>query len=156
MAFEFSPEEHAFLLALQQHGIKFIVVGLTSAVFQGAHVVTQDIDLWIDGLGSPPFLDAVKSVGGFYVAPGMVGSNPPFLGPQELSIFDLVTHMHGLDSFDKEYQTCQLVGIAGLQLHLLPLERIIKSKESAARQKDLAVLPALRATLIASNEKSKK
>ena len=150
MAFELSPDEHSFLAALLKHDVKFIIVGLSSAVLQGAHVVTQDIDLWVNNLGSEAFLAAVSSVNGFYVPPGLVGGNAPMLGPQSLRIFDLVTNMHGLGDFETEYQRCGVVEVKGLSLRILPLERIIISKESANRDKDRAVLPALRASLIAS------
>lgn len=55
----FRPKEVALLEALNRHGVKFIVVGLSSAVLQGVHVSTQDIALWVDDLGSESFLAAV-------------------------------------------------------------------------------------------------
>jgi predicted nucleotidyltransferase len=147
VAYKLSVEEKAFLDALNSHGVRYMIVGLTSAVLQNSHVVTQDIDLWIDGLGSKEFLAAIKECGAFYVSPGLVGFNPPMLGPKSLDIFDLVTNMHGLDSFDVEYAAAVEAEISGVKVKLLPLKRVIASKEAANREKDRAVLPALKATL---------
>ena len=110
-----STEEKAFLESLIRNEVHFMIVGLTSAVMQGAHVVTQDIDLWIDDLGSDSFLKAVKESNAIYIAPGVAGSNPPMLGPSELRIFDLVTHMHGLESFSNEYEQAIEIEISGLK-----------------------------------------
>ena len=151
-----SSEERAFLQALVQHKVRFMIVGLTSAVLQGAHAVTQDIDLWIEDLNSESFKNAVKDANGFYIPGGIAGLNPPMLGPRALCIFDLVTHMHGLEDFSVEFTKAKKVEIAGVPLKLLPLERIIASKEAAARDKDKAVLPLLRAALALKREENKQ
>ena len=151
-----STEEKAFLESLIKNNVAFMIVELTSAILQGAHVATQDIDLWIDNLGNDSFLNAVQEANGIYIAPDITGSNPPMLGPSELRIFDLVTHMHGLESFTSEYENAIDVEISGLKLKALPLERIIKSKETANREKDLASLPALRAVLALKKSALKK
>lgn len=145
--FELTKEEKLFLLSLNEHHVRFMIVGLTAAVLQSAHVVTQDIDLWVENLGSDEFVKAVNKVGGFYIPPGIVAQNPPTLGPGSLKIFDLVTHMHGLESFDKEFRSARTVEVSGIKLCILPLERIIHSKETANREKDKISLPALKATL---------
>lgn len=150
--FELSYYEKKFFQALNSFQVRFLIVGLTSAVLQNAHVVTQDIDLWIENLGSDAFKKAVSSVGGFYIPPATVGLNPPMLGPDILKIFDLVTHMHGLNDFDKEFDQSKIVTISGISVHILPLERIIASKEAANREKDKISLPALRAALAMQGE----
>lgn len=153
MGVNLTSEEIAFLKALIDHKVRYLIVGLTSAVLQNSHVVTQDIDLWIEELGSEKFLSAIKSCNGFYVAPGVAGINPPMLGPKSLSIFDLVTQLDGLDTFDKEYKNAIEIDLSGLKVKLLPLERIILSKETANREKDKASLPALKTTLLLNNQK---
>lgn len=150
--FSLTSKEKEFLEALNNYNIRFILVGLSSAIIQNAHVVTQDIDLWVEDISSPDFAEAVKSVGGFYIPPGTVGINPPMLGPDSLKIFDLVGHMHGLEDFSSEYNLSLHTTIEGLSLRILSLERIIKSKEVANREKDRAVLPALKATLLISKK----
>ena len=128
------------------------MVGLSSAILQEAPVVTQDIDLWIEHLGSESFQKAVNEVAGFYIPPGVAGQNPPMLGPDTFKVFDIVSHMHGLDDFSTEYSRSISATIDGVEIKILPLERIILSKETLNREKDKAVLPALRAALAIRNK----
>ncbi|MCO6429518.1 MAG: nucleotidyltransferase [Deltaproteobacteria bacterium] len=145
-------DEKRLLEALTAHNVQFMIVGLTAAGLQGANVVTDDVDLWVKDLGSSHFLAAIQSVGGFYIPPGVAGQNPPMIGPDQLKVFDLVTHMHGLGSFEDEFSRSVEILIGGATVKVLPLDRIIASKEAAGRDKDRAALPALKAAL-AMNQK---
>ncbi len=66
-----------------------------------------------------------------------------------LERIDTVLTAHGLDSFAAEYDRALDFGIDGIPIRVLPLDRIIHSKRSTGRPKDLAALPALEATLAA-------
>ena len=94
----------AFLQALINQNVQFMIVGQTAAILQGAIVATYDIDLWVRDLGGEKFLAAVKGAGAIYVSPVTAGFNPPMLAPKEFGVFDLVTNMSGLGSFDEELQ----------------------------------------------------
>lgn len=153
--FALSTSEIALLKNLLRHEVRFMVVGMAAAVLQGAPAVTEDVDLWVENLGSDKFLAAVADSGGFYISPGTAGVNPPMLGPENLRLFAFVTHLHGLGSFDVEYQNSISLIVQGVTLRILPLERIITSKKAANRAKDRLVLSALEATL-ASLRLSKK
>lgn len=145
----FSPAEQKFFTTLVDRKIQFLIVGQTAAILQGAITTTQDVDIWVKDLGSDAFKDAVKSVGAVYIPPAVAGMNPPMLAPSEFGTIDLVTGMSGLDDFDKEFENAISKTISGLELMLLPLERVIVSKKAANRDKDRATLPALEATLAA-------
>jgi predicted nucleotidyltransferase len=131
----------AFLKELERRRVRFIVVGLSAAALQGVPVVTQDVDLWFGKLGGARMLSALKAVGGFYVAPTLY--TPPRLGGEAVKLFDLVTGMHGLESFAEEYRRAKVIQVHGVRLKVLPLERIIASKRAANRSKDRLVLPVL-------------
>ncbi|HSA58960.1 MAG TPA: hypothetical protein VLJ37_04675 [bacterium] len=137
----FTDKEAAFFKALQRHKVPFLVVGLSAATLQGAPVVTQDIDLWIEDLNDSRFREALKDVKGFFVPP--FGPNPPQIGGDGLDLLDLVVSMHGLGRFEQEYKRSRLVRVGPLTLRVLPLEQIIKSKKALGRKKDEAVLPVL-------------
>ena len=49
----FSAAERRVLESLLRHRVRFMLVGLSAAVLQGAPVVTQDIDLWFENLNDP-------------------------------------------------------------------------------------------------------
>jgi hypothetical protein len=137
----FSPREVSFLRALVDEHVDFLVVGLAAAALQGVPAVTQDVDLWFGDLNGPGFRRALARVGAVYVPPGT--TNPPLLVGAGIELFDIVVHMHGLDSFADEAGRALSAVVAGVPILLLPLERIIVSKKATGRPKDLAILPAL-------------
>jgi predicted nucleotidyltransferase len=137
----FSAAEARFLRALTDEGVEFLVVGLSAAALQGAPAVTQDIDLWFRDLADPGIKNALRSVGGVYVAP--TGSTPPMFVGRAVALFDVVVTMHGLGSFTKEAKHAVTVALDGIRVKVLPLERIIVSKKATNRPKDRAILPVL-------------
>ena len=64
-----------------------------------------------------------------------------------VKLFDLVVHMHGLDSFEEESAQAVEVVLGSTSVPVLPLERIITSKKATDRPKDRAIVPELEATL---------
>ena len=141
----FTSREEAFLEALVEEGVHFLLVGLAAAALQGAPAVTQDVDLWFSDLSDPRLLRALKRVGAVYVAPSL--NNPPLLAGGGTDLFDIVIHMHGLDGFEAETRRALRVRIGGVEVPVLPLDRIIVSKRATGRPKDKAILPILEDTL---------
>jgi len=153
----FTDREIAFLQELEKRKVQFIIVGAAAAALQGAPVVTQDIDLWFKDAKDPKLKEAIKAVGGAFVAP--VGLNPPLLAGEGLRLFDVVLTMHGLGEFSKELHQTLLMSLGPAKVRVLKLERIIKSKEALGRPKDILILPALRdalATIKAKKRLGKK
>jgi hypothetical protein len=135
--------ERAFLEELHRTGVRFMVVGMSGALIQGARGATEDIDLWFEELGDPRIAEAARACGGVWLS-GSFGMGPPRLGGEALSErFDVVTHMSGLRSFASEYEGVRFVTIDGVPIPLLPLRRILESKRAAARPKDRALMHAL-------------
>ncbi len=141
----FTDKEEAFLRALVDEGVPFLVVGLAAAALQGAPAVTQDVDLWIADLADSRFRRALRGLGITYVAPSE--QNPPLLVGAGAELFDIVMHMHGLESFESEAEQALLLKIGDVELPVLRLERIIRSKRATNRPKDQAILPVLEDTL---------
>jgi len=137
----FTPKEEAFLEALVEEGVPFLLVGLAAAALQGAPAVTQDIDLWFVDLSDPRFLRALDRAGVAYVAPSL--NNPPLLAGGGSDLFDIVTHMHGLDGFEEETKRAVRIQLGRVEVPVLPLDRIIASKKATGRPKDRAILPVL-------------
>jgi hypothetical protein len=121
------PAELAFLRALNELGVRFLVVGVTAASMQGARVATEDVDLWFEDLGDH----------------GKLGDR-----------FDVVLTMSGLADFATEYARSKEMELDGIALRVLPLERVIASKRKANRPKDQAALPALEAALAVAEDES--
>lgn len=138
----FGEDELRFLQELRRHKVPFLVVGLSAATLQGAPVVTQDVDLWFKDPADARLKRALAAVGGIYVPP--MGLNPPMLAGDHVKLFDVVVYMHGLRSFDEEYRHAAKIRIGRVLVPVLPLPRIIASKEAANRSKDRLTLTILR------------
>jgi predicted nucleotidyltransferase len=147
------PAERDFLRALNDLGVRYMVVGVTAASMQGARVATEDIDLWIEDLTDHRIGEAARRVGGIWVS-GQFGMQPPTLGGNLGDRFDVVLTMSGLASFHAEYAGCRAIEIDGIVVRVLPLERIIESKRAANRPKDRAALPALEAALAVAQDEN--
>jgi hypothetical protein len=140
------PAERAFLVALNDLGVRYMLVGVTAASVQGARVATEDIDLWLEDIADRRIGEAAQRAGGIWVA-GHFGMQPPTLGGNLGDRFDVVLTMTGLRDFETEYAASLPIEIDGIALRVLPLARIIESKRAANRPKDRAALPALEAAL---------
>jgi hypothetical protein len=140
-----SETELRLLESLLRHKIRFMVVGLSAAALQGAPVVTEDVDLWFDNLSDPKLMQALVQVGAAYIPP--FGHNPPMLGGAGSDPFDIAIRMSGLDEFAAEWERAVEIKVGRLRLKVLPLERILASKQAANRPKDQRVIPVLQNTL---------
>jgi hypothetical protein len=65
------------------------------------------------------------------------------------SLVNFLFKIHGLRSFGAEYVSANEMTWNGLRVKVLPLERILKSKETIRREKDLAHIPLLRKVIAA-------
>jgi predicted nucleotidyltransferase len=141
-----TPVEVRFLRELAERDVRFMIVGMSAADLQGAHIGTQDIDLWFRRTSDPGLESSARSVGCLF----MWRSDPPMLEGEELERFDVVNRLDGLDDFETEYAGAVDSEIEGIPVKLLPLHRIIVSKKAADRPKDRVALPALKAALQAN------
>jgi predicted nucleotidyltransferase len=149
-----SEGERALLEALNRHGVRFMLVGLSAAVLQGANTATRDIDIWFEDVSDLRIGEAAREANGIWVS-GSFGMRPPQLGGDALGDrLDVVTHMHGLGTFGEELAYSRDVEIDGVPLKVLGIERIIASKRAANRAKDLAAIPALEEALAALADES--
>ena len=147
-----SEGERALLLALNRHGIRFMLVGLSAAVLQGANTATRDIDIWFEDVSDVRIGHAAREANGIWV-PGSCGMRPPQLGGEALGDrLDVVAHMHGLGSFVEELAHTRELEVDGIPLLVLSLERIIASKRAAGRVRDFAAIPALEEALAALSD----
>jgi len=145
-----TPGERALFEALERLGVRFIIVGLSAAVLQGANAATRDIDLWFEDVSDERLAEAIREAGGIWVS-GAFGMRPPQIGGDAVGDrIDVVTHMHGLGDFSDELANTAVVDVDGLPLRVLRLDRILASKRAAGRPKDLAAISALEEALAAT------
>lgn len=137
----FTDKEVRILKELVKHNVKFMIVGLSAAILQGAPVVTQDIDLWFKKLNDPNLKKALKKIGASLIQP--FGLNPPTFMGGGTKMFDIVLNMHGLKDFQTEWENTAEISLRGAKVRVLKLDRIIKSKKAAGRDKDRLAIPVL-------------
>lgn len=147
----FTSKETSFLKELQKQGVEFMIVGAAAAALQGAPIVTQDIDLWFKDFADPGVRKALVKVGGVIVP--AIGLRPPTFAGEAVELFDIVLTMHGLGSFDEEKEHSIFVDLGRLSVRVLDLDRIIKSKETVRRPKDVLTIPVLKDALAAIQKK---
>lgn len=132
----------AFLKALREEGIDCILIGSMAAIRQGAPLMTVDFDFWVR-LPERQYvrlLTIVQRQGGTIRARTLYELSD---GTQVNAIFN----PDGLRSFDAEWKNCTVSKLEGMPVRVLPLTRVIASKQASGRDKDLAVLPILKRTL---------
>ena len=148
-ALPLSDAEIRLLDSLVRHGVEFMIVGLSAAALQGAPTVTEDVDLWFENLHDPKLRAALREVGAAYVPAFEL--NPPMLAGAGAQLFDIVLRMDGLRPFAEEISGALTMSLGGVSVKVLPLQRILASKQAANGTKDRAIIPVLRDALLAQS-----
>jgi len=152
--------------ALLDHDVEFILVGALSAVFQGAPVMTVDVDIvhLRTEANIAALLQALSELDAYFrghgdrrLVPGAshLASNEHQLlstcfGPLDL----LGTIEHGL-AFEDLLSDSIDFDLNGNPLHTLSIAKYVELKEASKRPKDQARLPVLRETLRLINSPKK-
>ena len=141
----------AFLKALREQEIKFMLIGAMAAIEQGAPLMTVDYDFWVDLLERQyvRLLTIVQRLRGTIRAQTLYELSD---GTQVNAVFQ----PNGLRSFDAEWKTARAGKLEDVPIRILPLARVIASKRAANRDKDIAVLPILERTLHLSKRLNRK
>jgi predicted nucleotidyltransferase len=142
-----TPAERALLEALNDLGVRYLLVGMGAALLEGAPGTTQDIDLWFGQINADQLREAARRAGGVYTSG--FGLQPPAVGGDGLDRVDLVVTASGLEPFEEEFRNAREYDVDGVRVRVLPLDRVIVSKRAAKRTKDSAQLPMLEAALAA-------
>lgn len=115
---------------------------MSSAILQGVPASTLDTDLWVDVPERQymRLIDLSLSVGATQIRNTVVAL-------RNGSLVNFLFSITGLASFATEWRRAKEVKFYLPKVKVLPLERIIRSKEFLMRPKDVAHLPLLRDVL---------
>ena len=108
-----------------------MLVGMSAANLQGVLATTVDVDVWI-GLPSRQCIRVINLCRKLKAT--IQSPNKVFL-TDEMPV-DFIYEIGGLKNFAAEFRGAKRLPFHGLTIPVLPLERICKSKEIAARDKD--------------------
>lgn len=120
------------LEALEAEEIQFILIGMSAAVIQGVLETTLDVDIWIN-LRPRQYMEVqkvVRRVGGVVAADTVA-----YL--EDGTPVNFIFQVDGLQSFERELKNTERLKFHGKVIPVLKLVRILKSKQSIARDKDL-------------------
>ncbi len=112
---------------------------MSAAILQGVPATTLDTDLWVD-LPSRAYVrlhQLCRDQGATILARTVVALSDD-------TLVNFLFRVDGLQSFETEYRRARSTPWLGTRVAVMPLRRVIRSKEVVARPKDLAHLPLLK------------
>jgi hypothetical protein len=127
------------LETLEAEEIRFMLIGMSAAIVQGVMGTTLDVDLWID-LPARQYM----RVQNLARAAGCVVAANTVVYASDGTPLNFVFEVNGLGTFQKEFKHAVPLSFRGKKIPVLKLERILKSKESIRRDKDLAHIIQIR------------
>ena len=122
--------------------MRFQIVGMTAAVYQGVMINTMDTDIWMD-LPARQYMrlwNIIRSQGGSALSPTLYVL-------EDGKVVNFLFSVTGLKSFAAEYRHALSVKMEKLTVKVLPLARILKSKKTIMRDKDIAHIPHIERVL---------
>lgn len=153
----FDPE--AIIRCLDRHGVKYVLIGGLAAVVYGAPLVTQDIDIApaLDAENKQHLADALNELGArlriegidplelqaIPVAPHTFDHGTAWAWRTEMGDLDVNLLPDGTGGFSELEPRSSSTSAFGVRIAVASLDDIIRSKETAGRQKDALALPIL-------------
>jgi len=132
----------AFWRSLNEHQVRYIMVGGLATFFHGYNRVTEDVDMWIeDTLDNRKRLRAAFShlqygdMASLETMEFVPGWTTFYAAGVEL---DIMTSMKGLEheSFDNCYKMAAFVTLEGVKVPFLHINHLIANKKAVNRPKD--------------------
>lgn len=131
-----------FITLLNEHEVKYLVIGGYAVNFHGYPRYTKDIDFWI-WLTQDNIQKLIKAIGDFGF--GSLGlTKEDFMSPENIVQLgyepyriDLLVEVEGID-FETCYERCEKVKIDETVVNFLGLQDLIEAKKTAGRMQDLA------------------
>lgn len=153
------PDLQRILEALCAHRVEFIIIGGMAAVAQGAPVTTFDLDLCyrrspenLERLAAallpfhPTLRDAPEALPFVFDARALAeGCN--FTLSTDAGDVDLLAELGSIGGYDELVKRALTLNLFGFPVKVMHLRDLIRSKETANRPKDRAVLEILKETL---------
>jgi hypothetical protein len=111
---------------------------MTAAVLQGVSTTTFDTDIWVD----LPERQCIRLMN-ILVKQNATALAPTLYVLEDGKVVNFLFTVHGLRGFASEYKNAKDRFIGGESVKVLPLDRILKSKKTILREKDLVHIPLI-------------
>jgi predicted nucleotidyltransferase len=141
-----------FLKALNEHDVKYILVGGYAVILHGYERVTGDMDTWVEST-----TDNYERLYKAFITFGMPVfdmSLNNFLDTEKFDVFrfgrdpvaiDIMTKVKGL-IFDEVFDQSEIRVIDGIPVRVIHYHHLVEAKTQSGRNKDLNDLDNLRKT----------
>ena len=144
----FNQDFKEFLQLLNEHDVRYLIIGGYAVAFHGHPRYTKDLDVWIwvDPTNASRMIEALNHFGF-----GSLGLKPDdFLNTENViqlgfppNRIDLIMSPSGVD-FKTCYENKIESVIDGVQVHFISLQHLRDNKKAAGRHQDLADLENLK------------
>lgn len=148
----------SLLEAFNRHGCRYVVIGMLAATFQGSPLRTDDLDVCPEGSDDnlERFARALSDIGAREWDPhkgeemerqwsaATLKVDSLWILRTEHGNLDLLFKPKGTNGYEDLERDAVVVEVDDLQITVASVESIIRMKEAAGREKDLAQLPTLR------------
>lgn len=165
------PDPLAILSALERYGVRYVLIGAVAARIAGAPVVTEDVD--ITPATDKPNLErlaaALRELSArlrtpdnsrgiaFRADAAMLRSAKLWTLTTTFGDLDIAFMPSGTRGYQDLHHEAKRIALAPrVRVEVASLRDVIRSKEAAGRDKDLAQLPILRRTLEELRRRSAK
>jgi len=115
---------------------------MSAAILQGVPATTIDTDFWVE-LPERQFVRLTAMIlrlGGTMLAPTVAAL-------KDDTLVNFLPRVDGIGDFAAAFRNAKRVRWGGMNVPVLPLESILKSKQAVGRPKDLAHIPLIRQVL---------
>ena len=159
----------AIVATLQEHGVRFVVIGGVAAIAHGSPLPTEDFDIAPDRepdnvaalaralVDLEAKLRTPDGAVDFPIDPTMLAGSVVCTLTTRAGAFDLCFEPAGTSGYkDLRRNALELDLGTGKPVLVASLADVIRSKEAAGRQKDVVQLPALRQTLEVIRERERR
>ena len=137
-----SKDFREFIELLNEHEVRYLVVGGYAVAFHGHPRYTKDLDVWIE-LSQENAINTINALEKFGFG-SLELKSEDFLEPDQIiqlgyppNRIDILTTVKGL-KFDDCYKARVEVAIQGLKINFIDLENLKKNKRLTGRPQDLA------------------
>jgi predicted nucleotidyltransferase len=138
-----SSSHISFLKALQNHDVKFLLIGGHAAIYYGVNRNTGDLDILIE----PTAVNGLKLITTLTSLKLEVPEILPqeFESPLVLSFgfepdaIDILNYTPGVE-FNQVFNNSILVDFDGLKIHMIDIRDLIKNKEALKRKGEKSLL----------------
>ncbi len=145
------------LQALAKENIKFVLIGGMAIRSHGSSYLTQDLDICFSRNGEN-LQNLVKALAPFKPRPrnfpdelsfvwdvATLNQGTNFTFTTEIGDIDLLAEVSGIGIFEDVLAESVTMNLYGYEINVLSIEGLIKAKSAAGREKDLRILPELKA-----------